>query len=115
MPESRVEKYKEYRQEIQNSFSEKDLTTKKKTSDRVNKILNEQDQEHALEKSSANSISYKELMGAYELYDKDKKEDVSPLINKRRRQVRYIAFAGSVLLVLLIATIVVGVIAFGGK
>ena len=52
-----------------------------------------------------------EFMSQYQ----DKKEDVSPLINKRRRQVRYIAFAGSVLLVLLIATIIVGVIAFGGK
>ncbi len=116
MAETRVEKYKEYRREIQNSFKDSDLTTKKKTSDRVEKILHEQDKEHAIDRSSSNSISYNETMGAYELYDKDAdKKVVSPLQKKHQRRVRYIIFASVVCSLLLAATIVTGILAFGGK
>ena len=116
MAETRVEKYKEYRREIQNSFKDSDLTTKKKTSDRVEKILHEQDNERSISKSSSNSISYEETMGAYELYDKDTdKKEVSPLQKKHHRRVRYIIFASVVCSLLLAATIVVGYLTFGGK
>lgn len=116
MPETRVEKYREYRREIQNSFKDSDLTTKKKTSDRVEKILNEQDKEHALKKSPNNSISYDETMGAYELYEKDtSKKEISPLKKTQQRRVRYVIFASLVCTLLLVATIITGVLAFGGK
>ena len=116
MAETRVEKYKEYRREIQNSFKDSDLTTKKKTSDRVEKILHEQDSERAINKNSSNSISYQETMGAYELYEKDvDKKSVSPLQKKHQRRVRYIIFASVVCSLLLAATIVVGYLTFGGK
>lgn len=116
MPETRVEKYKEYRREIQNSFKDSDLTTKKKTSDRVEKILNEQDKERAIRKSPANSISYDETVGAYELYEKDTdKKEISPLQKTHQRRVRYIIFASIVCTLLLAATIVTGILAFGGK
>ena len=39
--ETRVEKYAKYREEIQNSFN--DMTTKEKTSERVQKILDNTD------------------------------------------------------------------------
>lgn len=116
MAETRVEKYKEYRREIQNSFKDSDLTTKKKTSDRVEKILHEQDNERSINKSSSNSLSYNDTVGAYELYDKDTdKKEVSPLQKKHLRRVRYIIFASVVCSLLLVATIVVGYLAFGGK
>ena len=116
MAETRVEKYKEYRREIQNSFKDSDLTTKKKTSDRVEKILQEHDQERSIDRSSSNSISYSETVEAYELYDKDTdKKEVSPLIKKQQRKVRYIILASIVCSLLLVTTIVTGILAFGGK
>lgn len=111
MAETRVEKYREYRREIQNSFSEKDLTTKKKTSDRVNKILSDS----SSKRDSTNSISYNEIMGAYEIYDKDQKKESSPLEKKHRHKVMYIIFASIVSTLLIGATIIVGIITFGGK
>ena len=101
------------KKEIQNSFKD-EITTKKKTSDRVNKILSESDQEHEIKKSSASSIAYNDLIGAYELYDKNSDTYVSPLQKRHQRQIRYIIFSSIILLVLLAATIIVGVIAFGG-
>lgn len=111
MVETRVEKYREYRREIQNSFSEKDLTTKKKTSDRVNKILSD----NTSKRDSTNSISYNEIMGAYEIYDKDQKKVSSPLAKKHRRKVAYVIFATIVSILLITSTVIVGIITFGGK
>lgn len=111
MVETRVEKYREYRREIQNSFSEKDLTTKKKTSDRVNKILSG----NSSKRDSTNSISYNEIMGAYEIYDKDQKKESSPLEKKHRRKVAYVIFATIMSILLITSTVIVGIIAFGGK
>lgn len=115
MADTRVEKYKEYRKEIQNSFSEADLTTKKKTSDRVNKILTEQDKEQAIERSSDSSISYKDLMGAYEMYDKNSVSEVSPLANRHKKKINYIIIASVTIVILIAITIIVGVLTFGGK
>ena len=116
MAETRVQKFKEYREEIQNSFAETDVTTKKKTSDRVEKILDEQEKEKSNRNgSSSASISFDELMDSYEIYDKgDKKTNVSPLEFKRKRHIAYMATAISVCSLLAIASLVVGILYFGG-
>lgn len=110
MVDSRVEKYKQYRDEIQNSFSEVDETKAKKSSDYVSRLFGEQEQ---LNKNTS-SISFNELMNAFDIYDNGEEKYVSPLANHAKKKKRYIIFAISVCLLLLIMTIILGIFTFVG-
>lgn len=108
MFETRVEKFREYREEIQNSFLESEITTKKKTSDRIKKINgNNADK-------ATSSISFDELMNAYELYDKNGKNKINPLLRKRSHSIPYILLAFFVCSLFLGLSIFFGLVTFGG-
>lgn len=112
--ETRVEKFKEYREEIQNSFSESDLTTKIVTSNRVNEIIDEQNKIENCQNDS-NTISYDQLMNSYQIYDKGEIDEyVSPLSSKYKKKLAYIITAISVNSLLAIALLVVTILHFGG-
>lgn len=102
---TRVEKYAEYRKEIQNSFN--NISTKEKSSSRVEKIIQEN-------RMTANNINYDDVMEAYEIYDKE-----DPIEKKKReinkKQILFVMIYAIVILALVIALIFVGIKAFGGK
>ena len=106
MLESRVEKYKEYREEIQSSFG--DDSTKKKTSDRIDKIISD---EH---KNNSSSISFDEIIGVHEIYEKGEEKKESPLKGRKRVSVPYLLFSCFVCCILLAITIWLGILSFGG-
>lgn len=111
MAETRVEKYRAYREEIQNLSSDSDLTTQKKTSDRVNKLLESQEGV-----SSRNeSLSLDEMINAYEIYDKGIDSEESPLLVKAKRKHIYVLVSLITCFVLIGLTIIFAIIAFGGK
>ncbi len=106
MLESRVEKFKDYRNEIQSSFT--DDSTKKKTSDRIEKIIND---EH---KTNNSSISFDEIIGVHEIYEKVEEKKDSPLKGRKRVSVPYLLFGCFVCCILLAITIWLGILTFGG-
>lgn len=114
--ETRVEKFKKYREEIQNSFSESDYTTKMLTSSRVEKIIDEQ---NVSQNSCFDSktISYDELMNTFQTYEAYEGNDkyVSPLIKKYKKQVAYNVVATSICFLLALAIIVICILHFGGN
>ena len=109
MNETRVEKFKEYREEIQNSFSETDTTTKDKTSERVEKIIREQEGNNPLElNGDTTTISFDELMNSYDIYEKDDQEKyVSPLEPLLKKRNTYIITGFSICGLLIVGIIVV--------
>lgn len=104
MLETRVEKYKEYRNEIQSSFN--DDSTKKMTSDRIDKIISD---EH---KSNNSSISFDEIIGVHKIYEKGEEKKESPLKGRKRVSVLYLLFSCFVCCILLAITIWLGILNF---
>ena len=102
---TRVEKYASYRQEIQNSFN--DVSTKEKSADRVKKILRNSD--------TSNSISYDDVMGAFEIYDSNKGREKRHMSTLEKRQIIFILSCLIVIIALAIALVFVGIKAFGGN
>lgn len=102
---NRVEKYAKYREEIQNSFA--DVTTKEKSSDRVKQILRET--------GTSNSISYDDVMGAYEIYDSNPSETKHKVIKLEKHQIIFLCSCLVVIIALAIALIIVGIKVFGGN
>lgn len=112
--ETRVEKYKDYRKEIQESFAESDTTTKMLTSNRVEKIIDEQNNQ-TINSSDSTTISFDELMNSYQIYDKEQKEEeVSPLINKQKKRIAYIVTSISICSLIAISMLVVFFMHLGG-
>lgn len=108
MVETRVEKFKEYRSEIQSSFNDYN-STKKKTSDRIDKIMTSEDNKNT------SSISFDELMGAHELYEKIDDKKVSPLKGRKKVSIPYLLISISICCILLAITIWLGILTFGGQ
>ena len=80
---TRVEKYREYRKQILNSFyNEKKNTTKEKSAELVSKAT--------LNRDSNNSLSYDDVLEAYRIYDDS--SDETKVEKKRRLQKQYILF-----------------------
>ncbi len=111
MAETRVEKYKAYREEIQNSYMDSDMTTKKKTSDRVEKMLEEQEGVS----SNHESLSIDKMIDAYEIYDKGVENEKSPLLKKGKIRRIYVVVATIVCLILITLTLIFAIQTFGGK
>lgn len=101
---TRVEKYAAYREEIQNSFN--DVSTKEKSSDRVKKIVRKGD--------TSNTISYDDVMGAYEIYDSNTEQPKRKMLNLEKRQIIFVTSCLLVIIALAIALVFVGLKAFGG-
>ena len=107
---TRVEKYREYRKEILNSFYvEKSDTKKTRASERVS--------EATLNKDTTNNLSVEEVLEAYELYEE--KEEVSKknnaLSKNEKKRILFFAITISIAVILVVALIIVGIFAFGGK
>lgn len=105
MPETRVEKYKSYREEIQSSFVEENPTSKK-TSQRVEELLNG--------KKDNPSLSINQMIDAYDIYDKGQTKISNPLLGKAKKHKQYVWFC--IIGIVLLTTIVVllGLKTFGG-
>ena len=106
---TRVEKYREYRKEIVNSFYFEEKTGKKSE---VSKKISEA----TLNKDTTNSLSVDEVLDAYEIYDEQGEVDKKKQLSKvQRKQLIKLLIAIGVVVVLVAAVIVVGILAFGGK
>jgi len=107
---TRVEKYREYRKEILNSFYvEKKDTKKTRASEKVS--------EATLNKDTTNNLSVEEVLEAYELYE-EKEEAVKmnkTLSSYDKKRILFFAVSISIAVILVVALIIVGIFAFGGK
>lgn len=103
---TRVEKYREYRKEILNSFYFDNKETKKSIAS--SKVSNA-----TLNKDTAYDLSVDEVMEAYELYDEkqeaNKKKNLSSYEKKR---LLFIIIGAGVVTLLAAALIIVGIFAF---
>ena len=108
---TRVEKYREYRKEILNSFyNEKKNTTKEKSAELVSKAT--------LNRDSNNSLSYDDVLEAYRIYDNDTLEEDNSRKKKNRLTRQYVIFLMggiAVAILLVVALIVIGINLFGGR
>ena len=103
--ETRVEKYREYRREIQ-SEAGSEVTAKSKTSEKIEAIRDKN--------SSNETLSYDTVMGAHEIYSKEELVKIDPFKGKTRRNIPYIILSLFVLIVLAALTIFLGLLTFGG-
>ena len=102
---TRVEKYAEYRKEIQNSFA--DTSTKEKSSDRVKKILRNTE--------TSNTISYDDVLGAYEIYDSNDEVEEKKRHHIEKHTLIFVCSCILIIVALAIALVFIGIEAFGGK
>ena len=105
MEKTRVEKYAKYREEIQNSF--KDTSTFEKSSDRVKKIIRPSDTSH--------SISYDDVMSAFEIYDSNVDEKKPKTLGLDKRQILFVTSCILVIIALSVALVFIGLRVFGGN
>lgn len=77
--ETRVERYRKLRQEIQSESGE-EITTKMKTSEKVSNMLNDNE----TESSSKGKISFDKIADAYELYDKGDNVEKDPFKTQKK-------------------------------
>ena len=106
---TRVEKYREYRKEILNSFYFDNKETKKS-------ITSKKVSEHTLNKDTANNLSVEEVLEAYDLYDD--KQEVSKkqhLSMAKRKELIFFLIGISIVVILIVALVIVGIFAFGGN
>lgn len=106
---TRVEKYREYRKEILNSFYDDEVvTTKKQSSDLVHQVTANRD--------TVNNMSYDEVLEAYRIYDQGEENTKrKKKISKSQRNYRtFLIICVSIIVVLIVALIIVGIKAFGG-
>lgn len=106
---TRVEKYREYRREILNSFYvDKKGTKISITSNKVSSAT--------MNKDTGNTLSVDEVLEAYELYD-DKKETIEKkkLSTEKKKELLFFLIGIGVAVILLTSLIIVGIFAFGGK
>lgn len=106
---TRVEKYREYRKEILNSFYyEKKETKKSIVSSRVSQAT--------LNKDTANNLTVEEVMEAYELYDESKPTEKKRTINNSQKKELLFFIVGIVVIIaLIIGLVFVGINIFGGN
>ena len=105
---TRVEKYREYRKEILNSFyNEKKNTKKQQSSELVSKAT--------LNRDSNNSLSYDDVLEAYRIYDDSSTETKKEKTKRFKKQHRAFLFGGlAVILALAICLVIIGINLFGG-
>ena len=106
---TRVEKYREYRKEILNSFYSSKVETKKSlASDKVSSAT--------LNKDTANSMSVEQVLEAYKIYDDEQpvktKKEMTPT---KKKELAFFLIGIGVVAILITALVIVGVKAFGGN
>ncbi len=105
---TRVEKYREYRKEILNSFYFDKKETKKS-------IISNKVSQATLNKDTANNLSVDEVMEAYELYDETHEVTTKKKLNNvQKKELLFFIIGGVVIIGLIIGLIIVGINIFGG-
>ena len=104
---TRVEKYREYRKEILNSFYFEEKETKKSlTSKRVS--------EATLNKDTSNSLSVEEILDAYQLYEeKETVQKKKQLSHFQKKQLILLLIGIILIIAIIIALIVIGINIWG--
>ena len=106
---TRVEKYREYRKEILNSFYHENKETKKSIAS--NKVS-----QATFYKDTSNSLSVDEVLDAYSLYEaKEEKAKKTTLNKSKKKELLFFVITIGVAIILITALIIVGIYAFGGK
>lgn len=107
---TRTEKYKKYREEIKHSFfDEKDRTSKEISAELVGSFISS-------DKRQTNSLSFDEVMSAYETYETDEVIKPKKRTNLTKRNEIIFAIVMSIIIAaLLVGVIITGINAFGGK
>jgi len=106
---TRVEKYREYRKEILNSFYFENKETKKS-------ITSKKVSDATLNKDTTNSLSYEEVLEAYELYETESKEVTKKKMSPaKKKELIFFIIGLGVIVILIVALVIVGIFAFGGK
>ena len=106
---TRVEKYREYRKEILNSFYFDKKETKKS-------IVSTKVSQATLNKDTANNLTVDEVMEAYELYDENtEKVQKKKMNNVQKKELLFFIIGAAVIIGLIVGLIIVGINAFGGK
>lgn len=100
---TRVEKYREYRKEILNSFYHDEKETKKSiASKKVSKAT--------INKDTTNSLSVDEVMEAYELYDdKEQIKTKKKLSSHQKKEIYFFVGGIVVIIILVVALIIIGI------
>ena len=107
---TRTEKFKKYREEIKHSFfDEKNKSSKEISSELVDSFI-------SADKRQTNSLSYDEIMSAFETYETGEVVKVKKKMNlTKRNYLIFIIFMSLIIVSLLVGAIITGIIAFGGK
>ena len=103
--ETRVEKYREYRREIQ-AEAGKEVTAKSKTSEKIEAIRDKN--------SPDDTLSYDTVMRAHEIYSKEELVKIDPFKGKTRKNIPFVILASFTLVILAALTIFLGLLTFGG-
>ena len=104
---SRVEKYREYRNEINSLPDEPKQTKKRQSSQRVEKILRENKEQ--------NKLAFEDVYDGLDIYNVSTNNETKHLSYKQKSLIVFYSVMGVLIVGLVIALIFVGQNAFGGK
>ena len=104
---SRVEKYREYRNEINSLPDEPKQTKKRQSSKRVDQILQE--------KNGQNKLAFEDVYDGLDIYNVSSNNEEKHLSYKQKSLIVFYSVMGLIIIGLIIALIFVGQSAFGGK
>jgi len=104
---NRVEKYRDYRREIMEMRDDQENTKILQSSNKVDELLKKD--------NSTKKLQYDDIKDGLGIYDFSTENSItSPNYYKKKLALFYIVM-GMIILILLAATIVTGILAFGGK
>lgn len=104
---SRVEKYREYRNEINSLPDEPKQTKKRQSSKRVDQILQEN--------NGQNKLAFEDVYDGLDIYNVSSNNKAKHLSYKQKSLIVFYSVMGLIIIGLIIALIFVGQSAFGGK
>ena len=104
---SRVEKYREYRNEINSLPDEPKQTKKRQSSKRVDQILQEN--------NGQNKLAFEDVYDGLDIYNVSSNHEEKHLSYKQKSLIVFYSVMGLIIIGLIIALIFVGRSAFGGK
>lgn len=104
---SRVEKYREYRNEINSLPDEPKQTKKRQSSKRVDQILQEN--------NGQNKLAFEDVYDGLDIYNVVSNNEEKHLNYKQKSLIVFYSVMGLIIIGLIIALIFVGQSAFGGK
>ena len=104
---SRVEKYREYRNEIASLPDEPKQTKKRQSSQRVEKILHQN--------KAGNKLAFEDVYEGLDIYNVTSSDERTHPNYRKRNLILFYSIMGVIIVGLIVAIIFVGSAAFGGK